>query len=263
MESLKLYWRYLRISVRGQMAYKASFYMLIGCTVIFALTDFIALYILFGSFGGIGNWTLAEVMLFYGMANVSFPLCEAWMRGFDDMDILLKSGEFDRVMLRPRSTVLQMLGAKIQLVKVGRLTVGLCVLIVAKVNLAIRWNLLDYVLLLTSIVGGVLLFGGFLLMRATCCFWTIESLEVFNSFTYGGVETIRYPLDVYGDHLRRFFTFVVPLAAINYFPASLLLRRYYVPVALSWLAPLIGCLFFVIGLGIWKVGLKKYGSSGS
>lgn len=78
MESLKLYWRYLRISVRGQMAYKASFYMLIGCTVIFALTDFIALYILFGSFGGIGNWTLAEVMLFYGM-EVWKPFAIRWM----------------------------------------------------------------------------------------------------------------------------------------------------------------------------------------
>ncbi len=263
MSGFRLYLRCLRISVRSQMAYKASFFMLIGCAFVFALTDFIALYIIFGSFGGIGNWSLAEVMLFYGMANISFSLCEIWMRGFEDTDILLKSGEFDRVMLRPRSTILQMLGTKMQLVKVGRLAVGLCVLIVAKINLAIRWNMLDYALLLAAVVGGVLLFGGLFLMRATCCFWTTESLEVFNAFTNGGLETIRYPLDVYGDNLRRFFTFVIPLAAVNYFPASLLLRRYYMPVALSWLAPLIGGLFFVVGYCAWRIGLKKYGSTGS
>ena len=263
MGSFKLYLRYLRISVRSQLAYKASFFMLLGSSLLVALTDFIALYILFGSFGGIGNWNLAEVMLFYGMANISFPLCEAWLRGFDDTDLLLKSGEFDRVMLRPRSTMLQMLGVKIQLVKVGRFAVGLIVLIAAKKNLAIHWNALDHALLLFSIIGGVLLFGGLFMMRAASCFWTTESMEVFNAFTYGGVETVRYPLDIYGDHLRRFFTFVIPLSAVNYIPASVLLRCYYVPVALSWLAPLIGALFFLVGYGVWRIGLKKYRSTGS
>ena len=49
-------------------------------------------------------------------------------------------------------------------------------------------------------------------------FWTTESLEVMNMLTYGGVETAQYPIAVYQKYFQRFFTFVVPLAMVTYFP---------------------------------------------
>ena len=56
------------------------------------------------------------------------------------------------------------------------------------------------------------------------CFWTVEGKEVMNIFSYGGVAG-GYPLDIYADWLRRFVTFVLPLAFVSYYPALYILDR--------------------------------------
>ena len=66
--------------------------------------------------------------------------------------------------------------------------------------------------------GGVAFFFALMVLQATMCFWTTESLELMNILTYGGVETASYPLPIYHRLFRRFFTYVVPLACISYFP---------------------------------------------
>ena len=64
--------------------------------------------------------------------------------------------------------------------------------------------------------------------------------------------------------VRRFFTFVIPLACINYFPAS---RSWApdplgTPLVLQWLAPLAGPLF-LLSPAVWKFGVRHYQSTGS
>jgi ABC-2 type transport system permease protein len=49
-------------------------------------------------------------------------------------------------------------------------------------------------------------------------------LEIVNCTTYGGVETAQFPITIYRPWFRAFFTFVIPLATINYFPIHALLQ---------------------------------------
>lgn len=112
-------------------------------------------------------------------------------------------------------------------------------------------------------LGGACLFAGIIVLQATSCFWTVESLEIWNSFTYSGVTTAQYPLDIYEKPLRFFFSYVIPMAAINYWPCAYLLRRGYVSPWLSWLAPAVGVAFFVLSLLVWQVGVRHYRSTGS
>jgi ABC-2 type transport system permease protein len=69
--------------------------------------EFIGILVLFDRFGSLQGWTLPEVALFYGLINLAFSLTDAVSRGFDDMGNLVKQGAFDRLLLHPRSTVLQ------------------------------------------------------------------------------------------------------------------------------------------------------------
>ena len=64
-----------------------------------------------------------------------------------------------------------------------------------------------------------------MLLEATTAFWTTESLEVWNAFTYGGVTMSQYPLEIYRPWFRRFFIFVIPLGCINYLPGVAILGR--------------------------------------
>ena len=73
----------------------------------------------------------------------------------------------------------------------------------------------------------------------TQAFWTIESIEVVNIFTYGTQAMISYPMHIYQTWIRRFFTFVLPAIFINYYPALFFLDRTdplgLPPAASGWL----------------------------
>lgn len=265
-DSLRLYLRYLGISIRSQMQYRASFIMLSIGTFATTAAEFVGVVALFDRFGSLRGWTLAEIALFYGITNIAFALAEAWARGFDTFAGMVKSGEFDRVLLRPRSTALQVAGQELQLMRVGRMVQGLFVLIWGATALSVSWTIGRIVLLIAAILGGACLFGGLFILQATLCFWTVDSIEIANTLTYGGVETARFPLTIYRDWFRRFFTFGVPLACVTYFPALAILGRPD-PLGTSlWfqsLAPLVGFIFLLIALLIWRFGVRHYRSTGS
>ena len=99
------------------------------------------------------------------------------------------------------------------------------------------------------------------MLQATLCFWTVESLEIVNAITYGGITSAQMPLTIYPRWLRLLFTFVVPLAVMNYLPADVLLNRSPAPY-LAYLAPTVGLIFLFVSLQVWKIGERKYTSAG-
>lgn len=264
MNAIRLYGKMLGMSLKGQLQYRASFIMHTLGTALGGFIEYLGVWAFFGRFGSLGSWTLAEAGMFFGMGNIAFAICEMMMREFDSFSRVVRTGEFDRVLLRPRSTVLQMLGAQCQLMRIGRLLQGAVVLGVSLTMMDIGWwGIGEWTLMLLAIIGGAFMFSGMIVLQATMCFWTVESLEVWNSVTYGGVTLVQYPLDIYSKPLRYFFTFVVPLAAMNYWPCSYLLGRYYVSPVLSWLSPAIGIVFFFATLLVWRFGVRHYRSTGS
>lgn len=262
----RLYWRYVSISIRSQMQYRASFIMFTIAHFMTTGIEFGALWVLFDHFGDIDGWELSEVALFYGMVNMGFAIAEAVARGFDTFAGMVKGGEFDRLLLRPRSTALQVAGRDMQLLRIGRFSQGLFVMLWAAARLDVHWSLARASMVVFAIAGGAALFSGLFVLQGTMCFWTIESLELMNTMTYGGVETTQYPVTIYRTWFRRFFTFFVPLACVTYYPALVVLDRadpLGSPRWLQVLSPLIGIAFLVVCLRVWRFGVRHYRSTGS
>jgi len=266
LNTLHLYFRYIGISIRSQMQYKASFIMSAVGHMFVCLIEFVGIWALFDRFGSLRGWTLPEIALFYGIAHTAFALAEGFSRGFDIFPSMVRSGDFDRLLLRPRSTVFQVMAQELQMMRIGRFLQGLGILLWAAFSLNVVWTLPRILLTIGAVLGGVSIFSGFFVLQATMSFWTIDTLEIVNTITYGGVETAQYPLTIYRTWFRRFFTFVVPLALINYFPALAILDRpdpLGTPEFLKWISPLLGFLFLLVTLRIWQFGVRHYSSTGS
>lgn len=263
---LRLYRRYVEISLRSQMQYRTSF--LIHALAHFTVTglEFLGFAAVFQRFGQIQGWTLPQMGLFYGIISVAFAIAEALPRGFDVFSNLIKSGDFDRILVRPRSAAFQVLGQEFQLMRIGRFAQGLLVLLWSAGQLNIDWTSANTMLLLLAIAGGACLFSGLFIFQAALCFWTTESIEIVNCTTYGGVEAAQFPLTIYRPGFRAFFTFVIPLATINYFPAHAILNLRD-PLGstrlIQWVSPLGGVLFLLVCLKFWSFGVKHYTSTGS
>jgi len=248
------------------MQYRAAFlFQSLGHFLITGL-EFVGLAAVFQRFDRVGDWTLPEMSLFYGIISVAFALAEAIPRGFDVFHRLVRTGDFDRMLLRPRSPALQVLGHEFQLMRIGRLVQAVVVLILATLWLDLSWTPARLAMLVFAIAGGVCLFSGLFILQATVCFWTIESIELVNCTTYGGVEAAQFPVTIYRPWFRKLFTFVIPLATVNYFPTLAILGRDD-PLGTSrlfqCLSPLLGVVFLGVCLALWRIGVRRYASTGS
>ncbi len=209
---------------------------------------------------------MAEVSLFYGLVNMIFAVSEAVGRGFDIFSMMVKSGEFDTLLLRPRSTVLQVIGRELTLRKVGRFLQGLIVFLYATYELHLTANAGMFLLVPIVFVNGVFFFIGIIVFQATAAFWTVESLEIFNSLSYGGVYSAQYPLNIYKEYFQKFFLFVVPLGAVSYIPVCTLLGKVAfpgLPVAAGYFTPFAGLAFLLASVVFWRIGVRHYTSTGS
>jgi len=266
MNAIRLYARYAGISYRSQMQYRISFLLQTSSMFVAAAVEFVGVWALFSRFGGLRGWTLAEAAVFFGTVYMAFAMADASATGFDQFAAMIKAGDFDRILLRPRSTVLQLTGQELTLRRFGRFLTGAVCLWWGLRALRTPWSILKIVALLSALAGGACMFFGIIVLQATLAFFTIETLELMNVFTYGGVEAAQYPLAIYRPWFRRFFTFVVPVGCVAYYPLLIVTERTTstgVPVLVACLAPLAGPCFLFLALRVWRVGVRHYQSTGS
>ncbi len=75
---------------------------------------------------------------------------------------------------------------------------------------------------------------------------------------------ISYPISVYGAFVQILLTAVVPLAFVNFYPATVLLSKegQLLPGWIGWLAPLAGPLFLLLAYRVWMRGVNSYQGAG-
>jgi ABC-2 type transport system permease protein len=267
MGPLRLYGRYAAASIRAQMAYPGSFAMMTVGQFLVTIVEFAGVWALFQRFGHIQGWRIGEVALFYGLVNIAFAVGDAVTRGFDVFGaVFVRTGGFDRLLLRPRSPILQLLGYELRLTRIGRLAQGAIVFAIGARLVGLQATVENIPLLIWAVVGGAALFSGIFLLQATLAFWTVESLEAVNILTYGGAATAEYPLSVYAPWLRNFLIFIIPIGCVAYFPVVAALGRADPLGFPDWfgvVSPTFGFLFLAVCVWVWGFGVRRYASTGS
>lgn len=264
--SIRLYFRLIAQSLRAQLSYRASFFAYLVAAFVTTGSEFVGIYFAFQRFGSLGGWRLEEVALLYGMVGSALALADMITTGFDTFGNTVRRGDFDRILLRPRSTALQLFGQELTLRRAGRLLQALLVLSWALSKLPQAWTLARLYLVLAAIGGAACIFVGLWIVQATIAFWTIQTQEMMNVLTYGGMEAGAHPVHIYDRWLRRLFLGVVPIASVSYFPALVLLGRpdpFETFAGTAYLAPLLGPLFLGAALWGWGIGVRHYTSTGS
>jgi len=267
VNGLALYGRYVAASIKSQAQYPTATIMLTLGHLAATAIEVVGIWALFDRFGGLRGWTFGEAAVFYGLVNITFSLADLATRGFDVFGTdFVKTGAFDRILLRPRSAALQLVGHEFRLSRFGRTAQALAVLLIGSVAAGVTWDAAAIGVALGAIAGGVALFAGLMMLQATLAFWTVESLEIANVLTYGGVQAAQYPMNIYAAWFRNILTFVVPIACVAYYPVLAILGRPDPLGAPAWvlpLAPAVGFVFLAAAFGAWRFGVRHYTSTGS
>lgn len=258
---MRLYFKYLSMHLRSVMEYKASFFFGALGQFLVSFSAFLAVDFLMARFGAVDDFTYTEVLLCFGAVLMAFALAECFARGFDTFSRIIGNGQFDRMMVRPRGLVFQVLASKVEFTRLGRFLQAAAMLCYAVARSEIHWTLPRALVLAEMILCGAVLFGALFLCYAGLCFFTTEGLEFINILTDGSREFGAYPLSIYGKAALKFYTYIVPVACIQYYPLLWLLGR-GVPFWYA-LTPLCGALFLIPANALWRFGLRRYQSTGS
>jgi ABC-2 type transport system permease protein len=266
LDLLRLYLKLVGARVRGQMQYRVSFALACIGQAFITIIEFGAIVVLFSRVPRIAGWSLWEVALLYALAETSFSSAEFVASALDDFQRRISEGTFDRVLTRPLGAFFQVLAEELALRRLGRVLQGVLVLALALHNLALAWTPDKVLVLAVGLVSGVAIFFSIFVLAAAFCFWTVEGKEATHVFSYGGVTLVDYPLDIYADWLRRFATFVLPLAFVSYYPALYLLDRpdpLGLPDWMRLLSPLAALALALLAKLGWSQGVRHYQSTGS
>jgi ABC-2 type transport system permease protein len=265
-ELLALYWRLVRAQARSRLQYRFSFLVMTAGSIAATATDYIGVRVLFGRIPQLAGFSFAEVALMFGLTLVCFSIAEVVTPGFELLPRMLVQGTFDRVLTRPLGAFFQTLAADVSPRKLGRAVFGIVIVAGAQNAIPVHWSADRVLALVLAVPSGTVIFFSIFVVGAASTFWTIQSNELVNVFTNGGVTMLTYPLDVYHDWLKRFVTFVVPLGFVSYYPTLYVLGRsdaLGLPAWIAFLSPLAAGLFTLLALVAWSLGVRHYASTGS
>jgi len=266
--ALGLYLRLISLQIRSQMQYRLAFVLEASASAASNALTFITLILVLERFGTVGGWKLPEIAFLFGIVELSFGWMDMVFSGFDpdSFSVYIRLGGLDQLLLRPVSLTLQVLGSRFLLRRLGRVFQGFLIFLFALSLNSIEWNVVKIAYLPVVIASLVAYFGGLFVIGSSLTFWTGEAIEAVNIFTYGGSEMISYPMHIYPDWIRKFFTYILPAIFLNYYPALYLLDKpdpFHMPAFTPLLTPVVGFGLLAIGLLFWRFGLRHYQSTGT
>ena len=135
---MKLYFKSLAMHLKGELEYRVNFILSFLSQILVFFTYYFVILALFTKFDHIKGFTLYEVLLCFSIIQFGFAFNEVFARGVDHFEKLIIEGGFDRLLLRPRNIILQVLCSDSDFVKASRLIQALIVMIIALCNLSIE-----------------------------------------------------------------------------------------------------------------------------
>jgi ABC-2 type transport system permease protein len=262
---VSLYRRLVGAHVRSQLQYRLSFALNFLGMALLTLLEFVAILIIFEQVPELGGWTVEEVALLYGIANVSFGLADLAIGHLDLFPNMIREGTFDQILVRPLPSLFQVVASDFALRRLGKVTQGLGVLIFALAQADIDWSVGRAAMLPVAVLAGTVIYAAVWIALATIAFWIVDAIEFVNAFTYGGNFLSQYPLNVFARWLRGLVLFVVPIAFVAYFPALYILDKpdeLNLPDALRYASPAVAVVAALAARAAWSHAVRHYRSAG-
>jgi ABC-2 type transport system permease protein len=252
--------------VRVSLAYRASFWMMTVAQFVITGLDFVAIVIMFASVDALGGFSLPEVAFLYGGAGLCLGVADLLIGNIERLGTRIRLGTLDAMMVRPVPLFAQVAADQFALRRLGRISQSVLVLAWSLVALDLDWTPSKVLVLGYLVVCGTAIFTAFFVMGGALQFFTVDSAEIANAFTYGGNTLAQYPMTIYPRELVKALTFLVPIGFVNWYPSLYILDRpdpFGLPEGLQLASPVAAVVLGLLAAWAWRTGVRRYRSTGS
>jgi len=256
MNYLRLFWAFFRVSVRGELAYRANFIIQLFQSLLSLGISLIGLAVIFSYTDTLGGWSPDEVLALVGVYFLVGGVIGLLIQpGMEDFIESVRNGTLDFDLTKPEDAQFLVSIQRVDIWRLIDILMGLGVLAFALVRLGQRVGGGEAaVFILMLIAGGVIIYS-FWLILSTLSFWFVRVeniLVVFQSMYEAG----RWPISLYPGWLRYGLTFIIPVAFATTVPAEALTGR------LNWvtltIAVALAVVLFMLSRLFWRAGLRHY-----
>lgn len=216
------------VSSLAWMAMNLAFYMLV-----FEYTPML---------GAGTGWGKYEFILFLATTYVINGIVQAlFMTNADEFSELIRTGSLDFVLLKPIDTQFLVSLQRIEWSSVGNILFGLILVVFAIVKLEYVPGVTAALLYPLYVGCGVMILYGLMIALAASSVWLGRNQTLYDFWFYI-TNFARYPKEIYrgpfGNPLRWFFTFIIPVLVVVNVPARILLHPLIPQTPEDWLLPL-------------------------
>lgn len=230
-------------------------------------TGVIVIYFTLLKFDDLNGWNIHELLFLYSLLFLTYGIMIIFFTGLRDFGRTVRSGNFDRFILRPRGLLFQLIFANADwFAAVGHGGLGLVLFVVSAGRVGVIWNLKTVVYYLLAVAGGVLIQGAVFLFLATLNIYLLETGSLKELLYYNMRKFAGYPISIFHKAVQFILIYVMPFAFVNYFPAQYLLHKEDMagyPRAFLYLTPAVGVGMYLLAYLFWRFSVRYYKSSGN
>jgi ABC-2 type transport system permease protein len=245
-----------------RISYRGDFFISLATSMAATIFSLGFVVVLFQKATQLAGWRLQEVVFLWGFTQIPYGLFNVIsLNLYDFGNNYIIEGKFDRVLLRPVSSLFQVLFETFRIESLQEVATGTFCMWWASHRLGIHWTPGKIsTLLFFSVCAAIIYVSIFLILSTVSFFWEDRigvHPPVWNLIAFG-----RYPLSIYSGVVQFFLCWIVPFGLASFYPSVRLLGRAVTPEYLP-LVPVVAVVFLAIAISLWNFGTRHYSSTGS
>jgi ABC-2 type transport system permease protein len=257
-----LYFRLLGQEMKSILAYRADFIVLLIAAVLVQLVGLAFIGIIFTRIPNIQGWTFWQVVMMYSLIFITEGVGSLFFEGTWWLSWLIYSGEFDQVMVRPVSPMVQVLASKVGFNGLGNIVTGSLLLVVSLTHVSVNWTPVGLLMVLILLVSGATIRVALNLGTAALSFWIKSPHSNVPMFVHQLGEFGKYPITIYSVGVQAVIVLVIPFAFVSFYPTAYVFDQANWALA-GWLTPLVAIYCLVMAATLFRRGMRRYESSGN
>lgn len=245
-----------------RVSYRGDFFISLATSMAATIFSLGFVVVLFGKATQLAGWRLEEVVFLWGFTQIPYGLFNVIsLNLYDFGNNYIIEGKFDRVLLRPVSSLFQVLFETFRIESFQEIAVGTYCMWWASGRLGVHWTSAKLGLLLFFGLCAAVIYVSIFLMLSTVSFFWEDRIgvhpPVWNLIAFG-----RYPLSIYSGAVQFFLCWIIPFGLASFYPSVRLLGRSVTP-EYAPLVPVVAIIFLALAISLWNFGTRHYSSTGS
>ena len=249
-------------NIRFRLDHRTDFLSSLAASAVGTVASFAFLPLLFAKAPSLASWKPHEVYFLYGFSLIPLGFFNmiSWNL-YEFPEKVVFEGRFDRLMLRPQSTMVQVLFDSMRVESLQECLIGLAIMAWAAPQAGVTWSAGRIAALPVVAISGALLYVA-VFSALTALSFRFEDRVGLVPPIYNLLSFSRYPLTIYSMWIRLLLSTFIPFAFAAFYPASYLLGR------LDWgleaaLSPLVAVTAVAIASWLWEREVRRYGGTGT